>query len=930
MNLISVIFVIFIVVVPSFAKPNKCDPNIGWAPSSSPGASLIIEGFEDSSDWQKGQKDERDSISLKTVQGVRGKALRIEYKLPVNGDVYDLYSGKGGWVYISKPIDIKDFKNSTTVSFQLRAEGAPNILELKILDGDGGYFIRKFLSGTKTSSWHKEEFHIDELVYGWGGKNSTLDPPFKLEFSAVNGWSSINGGAGWIELDDMQLNNINPHIEICMNQVGFYPDGPKNAVVRLVNDNKKIDAVLNFKIISLDDGLVKYSGTAEKSKILIWDAQYWNVVFDPFKTPGKYKLQVSLKNDSQLMTVESYPFEIGENILSKRVGQSQFEYIKSTRYPEKTKHVDPVPGGYIDTEGCFEKWMTTTPAWEWGMSHYYNLMNNEISFSNYDPYAEIAYCSRFCMDMQDKTSGGVYFFIGACFPGLYATDMTPEEDTKNGILSKELHMDVATSDLIGLVEAAEASRIKDPSFSKRCLDSAVQVWKYISIRTVLNAQDVGMYLWGNVLLYKQTREALYLDTAKQLSQKLLPLQFLDYKLSDQGVFGKFFNDGLLNNFNYQHKFVHSMGMLTGLIDLAEILSTDDPLREKIIFHLDCFAYGYLKQTTGLNPYGLVAQALEPNDKTGKMDLYWFSSPKTVIQSDHGLNCDIMAMGIIAVKYARLTKNSLFARIAMNQIDWVLGKNPIGFCMVSGIGKVNPPVMQTAYGYGPIRGAIPNGYVGPDNLNYPKWNIEWNSTEYWKVHTAMLIGLIAELESDKLGNPFNYPEKPFDLEGLYRKIDQYRSKNKIIPMGISYFGTKVNWTEASSDSISCKSSFSSEETGTVLKLEYHSEKPGTYVALKIDGGDKINKGSVFSVRLKTTRDRNAVLEFSLVDDDGSTFMKKISCGNLAAGWEDIRLDTKDFIYAWGGDKNLDHIKTFNVAIALSAESSGSVLIDNIKY
>ena len=193
-------------------------------------------------------------------------------------------------------------------------------------------------------------------------------------------------------------------------------------------------------------------------------------------------------------------------------------------------------------------------------------------------------------------------------------------------------------------------------------------------------------------------------------------------------------------------------------------------------HLEYYAYGYLKKTSELNPYGVIAQSLEPDETTKKINYNFFASPKSVI-GIHGLNCDIMAMGIISLRYARLTKNRAFAQIAYDQINWVLGKNLLGFCMLSGKGTTNPFMQVSDWNKGPVLGGIPNGFVCPEERNIPKWMADWNSGEYWKPHNAMLLVLMAELESKLLSNPFKLkiPKKHnTKLEKIYKELDKIKT------------------------------------------------------------------------------------------------------------------------------------------------------------
>ncbi|MFH1368347.1 MAG: glycoside hydrolase family 9 protein [Elusimicrobiota bacterium] len=755
----SALFCVFL-YAPVHGKAAFCDPKLGWAPSSGYSGNILLEGFEKSGGWTT-YRSKNELIELSSVAGKFDNALRFKYDFAENGQ----------WVIISKPVAI-DLDKSFLISFWLRARGPGNLIEFHIKDADGGTFNRSFLSGTKTSEWHKEQFHSSELVYGWGGTNRVPDPPYNLEIAISKGYGKENRGAGWIEVDELRIEGTDPRVELSLNQIGFDPSSSKNAVLKLLNFYGNVKTPAHYRLISLPDGKEQYSGDAPASVKGAWGKTHWVLGFDSFKTPGKYKLLASVVIGEKKMDVESYPFKIENGILLKELSASQFHYIQSTRCPKTKKRYDPVPGGYIDTEFDMEKWMTTTPTWMWAMARWYNLTKGSRLYGSFDPIDEITYAAKFCVSMIDKETGGVYTGVlqeGDFVKGRagWPADLQPEDDTTDFTLAKGHGADINTAYAAAMAEVYICLKDVNPKLAKESLDAAELAWRYLSEMNINQSSNIGMFLWASMRLYEATDKKAYLERARQTAEQLLPFQFLDYKRSDDRIFGRFFNTADRNNFNHQHKFVHAMGIQMGLLELAEQLPENDPLRKDIMFHLDCFAYGYLKRTSEMNPYGLVAQALEPG-ADGKMKVYFFSSPKTIIQKDHGLNCDIMAMGLISLRYSRLTHNPVFARIAADQIGWVLGKNPLGFCMVSGKGTTNPYIYASDFGKGPVLGGLPNGFVSPGEDNNPMWVNTWNSGEYWKPHNAMLLALMAELETNIPENP--QPAHIVDTKDLLDEID----------------------------------------------------------------------------------------------------------------------------------------------------------------
>ena len=84
------------------------------------------------------------------------------------------------------------------------------------------------------------------------------------------------------------------------------------------------------------------------------------------------------------------------------------------------------------------------------------------------------------------------------------------------------------------------------------------------------------------------------------------------------------------------------------------------------------------------------------------------------------------------------------RLADRQVDWVLGVNPYGLCMVEGIGSFNPPRYHHRWApsreRGAVPGAIPNGFCrGPDRADRPWFDLEAIAPGYPDWHCAELSG-----------------------------------------------------------------------------------------------------------------------------------------------------------------------------------------------
>lgn len=722
-----------------------CDPQTGWGPTSELTVGPV-ETFDNPAEWRAGIANEWDKISLSKTASPYGSALRVDYDLPANAQA-------GSFVYFVKPTAI-DISKAGRIRFWVRGNGRPNRFDFKMSDADGGTFMRAFHTGAGTSDWHRETIDMAEMYYAFGGTNMTPEPPFKLDFGICRPYLFCEtGGKGWIEIAGLEQIGAHPHLQLSMNQIGFDPEMSKRAVIQLLNNDEEISRRLTYSLSTYPDGKVVKKGKAPKFKTsALWPGQYWVVSLDDFDKPGRYTLKASLPVGRKSLVVESYPFDIKQNALAEELSWSQFHYIKFTRYPEHPRHADPVPGGYIDTEFDIERWMSTTPTWVWGMGCWQNLLSGQIPAAGFDPVDELRYAARFCIAMQKPDAGKVYYAEKSSKPSGYEEDMTPEEDPFDCFLMDPYAPEVEGAFVVAMAEVYKALGKDDPKLAGDSLSAAVKAWQYLSRQNLVGVQYLGMYLWASTRLYAMTGEGRYLEAAKKTAKELLPHQFLDYERSQEGVFGVFFWKPDKSDFDYQYKLVHSIGIYLGLMELAEALPEDDPLGAEIRFSMDCFAYGFLQQTARLNPYGKVAQSMEPPvEGIGNMQLYYFASPRCS-WTDHGFNCDILSLGLIALRYARFSGNAGFAKIAGDQIGWVLGANPSGFCMVSGKGVTNPHLLMTDVNKGPVLGGIPNGFVSHCARNKPQWMTEWNSEEYWKPHNAMMLALMSELESDILKSP----------------------------------------------------------------------------------------------------------------------------------------------------------------------------------
>ena len=172
-------------------------------------------------------------------------------------------------------------------------------------------------------------------------------------------------------------------------------------------------------------------------------------------------------------------------------------------------------------------------------------------------------------------------------------------------------------------------------------------------------------------------------------------------------------------------------------------------------------FGYARQTykTGGN---IKDGFFIPHDNESN---YWWQGEDARIAS-------LAAAAAYAVNALSLKSDSKSAnKYATDQLDWILGKNPYGTCMMYGIGKKNPAKYDGTSDYdATLKGGIANGITGKstdgsgiawddDGVAYVGFNPEepwnnWRWVEQWLPHTTWYLNALVARYDEKPITIFN--------------------------------------------------------------------------------------------------------------------------------------------------------------------------------
>ncbi|KQS30769.1 glycoside hydrolase family 9 protein [Dyadobacter sp. Leaf189] len=501
--------------------------------------------------------------------------------------------------------------------------------------------------------------------------------------------------------------------EIRLNQVGFYPNGPKLAIV-------SGDKYTDFSVLNASSGKVVFKGklgpqlTSQHSGKVTRPADFTSVV-----KPGKYVIALS-------GTVKSAPFEIKKNV-HKGVAQASlkgFYYQRvSVDLPEKYAGKWARPAGHPDTKvlihpsavsgdrpenfvisaprgwydaGDYNKYIvnsgitvgTLLSLYE-DFPLYFENFNTNIPESNNsvpDLLDEVLYNLRWMLAMQDPADGGVYHKLtNPRFDGMIMPDAA---DKPRYVVQKNT---VATLDFVAVM--AQAGRIfknfenKLPGLSDSCLVAAVKGWEWAKKnpdvyynQNEINAKfdpDIvtGAYgdrsaadewIWAASEMYATTGKADYLKGVDMKFGAPMPLP--------------------------TWSMVQALGYYT-LLRMAEDLKTEAAVVDPVKKSVTAFSDELLKELEK-QPYNTVM------GKNAK-DYSWGSSSVAANQ------------GIALLYTFKLTKDRKYLLAALGNLDYLLGRNATTYCFLTGFGskKVMHPHHRLSIADGiadPVPGLLSGG------------------------------------------------------------------------------------------------------------------------------------------------------------------------------------------------------------------------------
>lgn len=679
--------------------------------------------------------EEKDSL----LAGARAGAFSLDTTVLREGKASLRISATGDWFGVGSvnfPVGhSQGWADRVRLSVWARTDGKGSAQLLACWTNDEQQVVRvDSTAQARGPDWQRISIARDALPHG----------ATTLRLVAV-----ARGGEVWFDgFEPLALRPAKPQVRIFVNQVGYETLGPKSAIVA-TNFFPTEGTEIEFRVATPDGKValrrpVSCSGRVHSGTPDDWGWYFWRADFSDFREEGACRAEASAAGASGA----SFPFRVARGVLFREtaglgvdfffVQRCGFEvpgwhkacHMDAARLPDGT-HID-VTGGW-HSAGDYNK-----PQWQFGDSAVpYAIASAFRADPEFlsrpdrdgdglpDALDEARWGVQFLAKMQ-RDSGALRNDVNQG-PGRTWMKFSPPEDHSDNIIGTAddpvFRTEEAPNTPLAAASWVSAGRLLEERGVKGdYLARAERFWDYtVSQR----GEGDPMLLMSTLELGKATGKERYRESARRSAETLLKGQQPD---------GRFLGDW-------------GNGDLAAIgLSLFALAYPDDPLRERVLTAVKGYAAFCALESD--NPFGLTRQGAEETNRA------FFH--KTV---GMGVNFWILGRGWANLLIHRLTGDSAALTYAVDQIDWVFGKNPLNLCMFEGKGSLNPPRYHHRYATipgrerGAVPGAIPNGFLVEMGLwDRPGFDMRrgpgrasFRSSEPWLVHNILHLLTVSALQ-----------------------------------------------------------------------------------------------------------------------------------------------------------------------------------------
>jgi hypothetical protein len=544
---------------------------------------------------------------------------------------------------------------------------------------------------------------------------------------------------------------------IVLNHLGFRPESNKVLAVR--TEEALPDAT--FTMREVGSVLQPFSIKRPLTRVTSGDFRGYTGTFSDVTRTGMYQVTVNGER--------SVPFFIRPDVwrrtLPKAVGYHKYQrcgvevpnvhpvcHLDDARRRDNGKHLD-LGGGWHDA-GDLRKWMDVTMLNAVGLLWVCRNLGSawNADGSGVGPILEeVRWGNRYFLKMQDE-DGRVFADVGGGLQG----DNSDNHWTDNiSGTADDRYVNTGKPDgvqpVFVVVQAmmAQAFHESDADYAKACLDAGMRCWSSTKNRSS-STLTVAWWILAALELWRATHNEEFRIAAIRGGTELAGLQNREYSGNQRQIRG--FWQTSKNDTKPYCQAVYSAlpgiaftQLISGLPEAREAAGWRDVLR----MHLD----EYVHPMTGRSSYGIVPYGVfekSPTPETYRPlagDLtYRYFMPTRKEYWWLGINSHLECYAVFLALSAEILERRDCRDLAYRQLEWVMGANPFGACLMTGEGSRNPYPHSRYVGL--IPGGIMNGIAGNaedvpilDMSN----QMDWRTVEYWSPQNAYYEWALSVLE-----------------------------------------------------------------------------------------------------------------------------------------------------------------------------------------
>lgn len=426
-------------------------------------------------------------------------------------------------------------------------------------------------------------------------------------------------------------------------------------------------------------------------------------------------------------------------------------HLDDARRRDTGEHID-VTGGWHDA-GDLRKWMDATMMAGFGLLRLARHLGDrwDLAGSGLPVLLdEMRWGNRYFLKMQDKdgrvwadTAGGVN---GDNSDNHWTDNQAGTADDRYINPAKPAMVQSMFVALQAMV--AQAFTASDPDYAQACLAAGLRCWE--ATEDPSTTRDLSWRVLAAVELHRATRHAKYAADAARSGQALAALQITGPLGSQKKVRG-FWETGGPRSAPYWDP-VYSALPPMALLELAAALPSHQEAsrwRDAVRLYLDEYvAPMSARSAYGIMPLGVflgspTAEVYRPIE--GELTYRYFM-PTRQRSWWLGTTSHLESYAALLGAAARAFHKPEYRDLAFRQMEWVMGHNPFGACLMTGEGWRNSvPYSRFA---GPLAGGIVNGIAGNAQdapILQMEYGNDWRTGEYWTPHNAFYLWALSQLE-----------------------------------------------------------------------------------------------------------------------------------------------------------------------------------------